>query len=266
MASPFPGMDPYLEAHWGDVHSALVIYSRDAVQARLPRDLRARVEERVYVDRHPAPERTVVPDVRVIERATTPPDIGGGGTAVLQVTIDEPLVFTVEQEEAVTETFIEIRESGGSGRLITVIEVLSPANKRPGPGRSLYLRKQAELLQGGVNLVEIDLLRGGERVQQFKEDNIPQEHRTPYVVTVRRGIDPLQVEWYRAPLRSRLPVIGVPLRETDPDVPLNLQALIAQCYQGGAYDDIDYRQEPDPPLNEEDTKWAAALLKETKRR
>lgn len=48
MKSPFPGMDPYLEAYWGDVHQRLVMYLSDAIQVNLPVDLRSRVEERVF--------------------------------------------------------------------------------------------------------------------------------------------------------------------------------------------------------------------------
>jgi hypothetical protein len=50
MKSPFPGMDPYLEARWGDVHQRLITYAADQLAPRLPADLRARVEERVFVE------------------------------------------------------------------------------------------------------------------------------------------------------------------------------------------------------------------------
>ena len=43
MASPFPGMDPYLEQFWRDVHARLIIYAADQLQGRLPGDLRARL-------------------------------------------------------------------------------------------------------------------------------------------------------------------------------------------------------------------------------
>src|SRR5688572_29700433 len=113
LRGPFPGMDPWLEPHWGDVHARVVMYAADHWQSRLPADLRARVEERV-----------------VIEAA------------------DEP----------VTETFVEVREARPSNRLVTVVEVLSPANRRAGDGQELYKQKQSELKRGGVSLVEIDLL------------------------------------------------------------------------------------------------------------
>src|SRR5262249_45102023 len=68
MASPFPGMDPYLERHWGDVHHSLITYVRDHLQRMLPKDLRARVEERVFVESPEDGYRAIIPDVRVIER------------------------------------------------------------------------------------------------------------------------------------------------------------------------------------------------------
>jgi hypothetical protein len=142
-----------------------------------------------------------------------------------------------------------------------VIEVLSLANKLPGQGQDLYLRKQGELRDGRVSLVEIDLLRSGQHILSIPRYHIPATHRTPYQVCVRRGWRPTVFEVYRVPLRERLPVIRVPLRETDADVPLDLQALIELAYRNGRYDDIDYRAEPEPRLNPEDAAWADELLR-----
>ncbi len=88
MPSPFPGMDPYLEAHWRDVHSRPIIYSCDQLQSRLPSDLRARVEERVLIDSPPAAPRAAYPDVRVVE--TGRPCGPAPGTAI--ATLPEPLL------------------------------------------------------------------------------------------------------------------------------------------------------------------------------
>src|SRR5262245_54237483 len=107
MKSPFPGMDPYLEQHWRDVHSSLVIYARDQMQPFLPGDLFARVEERVYVENEDAEPRSIAPDVRVVEHAR------GGGVAVAvegAVETDAPLIIEV-RDEPLTEKFIEIREA-----------------------------------------------------------------------------------------------------------------------------------------------------------
>ena len=112
MASPFPGMDPYLEQFWRDVHASLIIYARDQLQGNLPSDLRARVEERVVVEPGVGEDRSVYPDIRVVER-------GRGRSAAVATDVDiavlEPVTLRLENEP-MTETFIEIIDVG-SGRL-----------------------------------------------------------------------------------------------------------------------------------------------------
>jgi hypothetical protein len=252
-------MDPYLEQFWGDVHARLIIYACDQLQSMLPRDLRARVQERVFVDSPQQGERDVYPDVRVVERGRGP-----AVTATLPagVAVAQPLILQLA-DEPVTETFIEIIDIGSGRRVVTVLEVLSAANKRPGAGQDLYLKKQGELIGGKVSLVEIDLLRAGQSVLSVEPRRIPRSHRTPYRVVVRRGWLPLQAEVYAVPLRERLPALRVPLREIDADVPLDLQALLDRCYDNGGYqDDRDYEAEPEPALGAEDAAWADALLRE----
>ncbi len=262
MPSPFPGMDPYLEQHWGDIHHRLVTYGCDQLHERLPGGLLARMEERVFVESSLGPERAIVPDLRVFERrgGKKKPATSNGALAVA-----EPLVLHFDEPAA--EGFIEIREAGSGRRLVTVVEVLSLTNKVRGEGRDKYLRKQEELRDGGVSLVEIDLLRAGGRVLPVPVERLPQEYRTAYQVCARRGWRRVEAEVYKVPLRERLPVIGIPLRETDDDAPLDLQALIDQCYRNGGYDeDADYERDPDPPLDRADARWADDLLRRAGRR
>jgi hypothetical protein len=263
MASPFPGMDPYLERFWGDVHHRLITYACDRLQGALPGDLRARVEERVFVESPKGPEHVLYPDIRVVERGRRQ---GVGPVLAGNVGVAEPLRIHLSSEP-VTQGYIEIIDLASGRRVVTVIEVLIPPNEAPGPGRKLYLRKQKECQKGGVNLVEIDLLRAGRWVLAVPVHLVPPSHRTTYRVCVYRAQDDGIGEVYRVPLRERLPVIGIPLRPTDADVPLDLQAQVEQCYRNGGYDeDIDYRTEPDPPLTDDDARWADALLRERGRR
>ena len=264
MPSPFPGMDPYLEQFWRDIHARSIIYAADQLQAHLPPDLRARVEERVVVEPALGTARSVYPDIRVVER--------GRGRATTRVAesapaVAEPLIIYAS-DESITESFIEIIDVGSGRRVVTVIEVLSLANKLPGEGQELYRRKQRELRDGQVNLVEIDLLRAGDRVLAVGAWRIPASHRTLYQVCVYRAVAALPCyEIYRVPLRERLPTISLPLRSTDPDIPFDLQMVIDQCYRNGGYDeDIDYSVEPDPLLGVEDARWANTLLREAGRR
>jgi hypothetical protein len=262
MKSPFPGMNPYLEQHWRDVHHRLITYASDELQAGLPGDLRARVEERVFVESAQGVERSVYPDIRVIEKGRP----GQPAAAMAsEVAVAEPLVLHLA-DEPVSEGFIEIIDAGSGNRVVTVIEFLSLSNKLPGEGRKLYRKKQRECKEGGVSLVEIDLLRAGRWVLVAPAERIPASHRTTYQVCVRRSWQPTAVEIYRVPLRERLPIIRIPLRETDPDARLDLQTLIDQCYRNGRYDDLDYTVEPNPPLDPADAAWADAWLREQGRR
>jgi hypothetical protein len=82
------------------------------------------------------------------------------------------------------------------------------------------------------------------------------------VACVWRSSRLFQFEVYRLPLRERLPAIAIPLRESDADVPLDLQQLVDLCYHNGGYDDLDYAVDPDPGLSADDAGWADALLRE----
>lgn len=261
MASPFPGMDPYLEQHWRDVHASLIIYARDQLQPRLPKSLRSRVEERVFVESDQGEGRSMYPDVRVVERyPRSEGEATGGGLAVA-----EPLVIQLG-DEPVSQGFIEIIDVSSGNKVVTVIEFLSPSNKLPGEGQDQYLEKQQELRAAGVSLVEIDLVRIGRHVLSVPRHLIPPSHRTPCLVCVRRGWEPKKVEVYALPLQKSLPNIKVPLREADEDVALELQPLIDQCYRNGGYDDIDYTTDAKPPLDAVDAPWADELLRQAKRR
>lgn len=262
MKSPFPGMDPYLESHWRDVHQRLATYACDQLQAKLPGDLIARMEEQVYVEPRDAQAegRIIYPDVRVTEHE----DRAGGGAAVAVEVVAEPIVIFLS--EPATEGYIEIREAGTRQRLVTVIEILSHSNKATAKGRKKYRAKQEELEESDVNLVEIDLLRRGNWIMCLPRLRIPPVHRATYGACVRRGWQPWRLEFYPLPLRQRLPKIRIPLREKDQDVPLDLQALVDQCYVNGRYDSIDYSADPKPPFGDADAAWVNDLLKTAGRR
>jgi Protein of unknown function (DUF4058) len=258
MPSPFPGMDPYLEAHWRDVHASLVIYSRDMLQSVLPDSLRARVEERVLLETPMGlGKNPLFPDVRVVEyspKRTAAPQEGVG------VALAEPLIVDAEPEE-VTEPYLDIIDTESANRVVTVIEFLSPSNKSPGPNQEQYLRKQREVRSSTANLVEIDLNRAGKHSLAFPLGLIDPGSRTAYMACVRRATVRHKAEVYPMPLWQRLPIIKVPLRPDDADVPLDLQALVEQCYRNGGYDGtLDYAIDPDPPLAGAEAKWANEWL------
>ncbi len=259
MPSPYPGMDPYLESHWGDIHQRLVIYASDALQTQLPASLRARVAERVFVHYDDFPRRSVVPDVRIRERPGARTDVPQSEVSVADAPPVAESIIVSLANEPITEGFIEITETGG-GRVVTIVEVISLANKLAGEGKRMYRKKQREMQRAGVNIVEIDLLRQGPWIVVAPRDAVPQSHRKPYRVCVWRCQQPDECEMFQATFRERLPVIPIPLRPADPEARLDLQALIDRCYANGAYDDIDYSGEPTPPLSRNDVTWSHQLL------
>jgi hypothetical protein len=252
MPSPFPGMDPWLEYHWGDVHTRFVTYAADQLQPRLPADLRVRVEERVAVEAEKE-DRFLIPDIRVVERPTNSGLFNEteGGLAVM-----EPVVSRVPDED-VTERFLEIREFRG-GPLICVIELLSPTNKSGG-GKAKYAIKRKDLVRAGVTLVEIDLLRQGD-IPWYAEAGWYADDE-PYHVVVRPGWDTSELRFYPISLRNRLPAFRIPLRRPDESAVLELQPIIDQIYHRGTYEDIDYsEQPPGPPWPSADQEWIKQQL------
>jgi hypothetical protein len=257
-------MDPYLENHWRDVHHNLITFCQGELNPQLPADLRVRVEERVFVESLEGPGRSMYPDVRVVERPRPGTTLSSPGSESA-LAVAEPLLVHLPDEQ-VTQGYLEIIDVGSGQKVITVIEVLSLANKVPGEGQNQYLQKQRELKEGGVSLVEIDLLRAGKRVLVVSPDRLPPSHRTPYQVCIRKGWKPTVGEVYRIPLREPLPAISIPLRETDPSPRLDLQKVIDLCYRNGRYDDLDYTRDPEPPLNPDDAAWAHSILQQAGKR
>jgi hypothetical protein len=204
-------------------------------------------------------DHPLFPDVRVVEFAAR----RGTETAPEKsAAVAQPLLIQADPEPA-TETFLEIIDHESGNRVVTVIEFLSPGNKSPGPNREQYRRKQREITSSDANLVEIDLNRFGMHTLAFALEHLKPERRTAYMACVRRATRRGMAEVYPMPLWQRLPVVKIPLRPDDADVPLDVQALVEQCYRNGAYDGtLDYRADPDPLLAGPDREWAEQWLQE----
>ncbi len=186
-----------------------------------------------------------------------------GGVAL--ATRTQPLVFEVTDDER-TEMEVEIRTRlGDEGeRLVTVIEVLSLANKTPGEkGRELYLEKQREVLGSPVHLVEIDLLRGGEHTTPMSLERLRRKAGPfDYHVSVHRFEQPGRFFVYAWKLEDPLPEIAVPLLPGDGEVPLDLAAVFTRCYDTGPYR-RRVRYDPTclvPPLAAERETWVRRIV------
>jgi hypothetical protein len=255
--NPFPGMNPFFEEQWGDAHTMLIAYLRDALQERLPADLRAQAESEVVTIGAGEQTTTYRPDVQVREPWTLKePAIAEAPPTPPPTSATEPIRVFVDEE---IERWLEIRDT--TGRLITVVELLSPTNKLESDERDRYLRKRRGFMSGGANLVEIDLVRQGAWVFAEGIRKVLHQAGASYAVCVFRTAQPGAHEVYPIRLRERLPVIRVPLRPSDADVVLDLQPLIDQCHERGRYHMLNYRLDLQPPLPSEEAVWVDQLLR-----
>lgn len=259
MPSPFPGMDPYIESSriWSDFHNGLADEMRAELNRRIRPNYFAALTPYVTYDTIEVTQTKaygVYPDVGIWKSG---PPASSGGIAVADLVESTPVISTVLLEVPLELFSVEIR-TAGEETLVTSIEILSPVNKQRNHDAYLdYVRKRRDLLRSSAHLLELDLLRGGTRPPL--QQTVP---AASYYVTLSRATERPYVKVWPIPLNARLPVIPVPLLEPDPDVLIDLGAIVASVYERGGYDArIDYRKPvPPPALTEQDTAWVERLL------
>lgn len=256
-------MDPFLEMHWRDVHARLILYSANSIQRQLGDDLVARTEERLLVEVEDHLHRSIYPDLHVADHGLLEP-----AEAAVHSSVSTALLVEEVAPSPYKERFVEIIDPQG-GRVITIVEFVSPSNKIDGEAREQYRQKQQECKDAGVNLVEIDLTRRGTRALLCPADAVAEEWHTTYEACVWRAWwlkGRGRFELYRMPLDQPLPTIAIPLRPTDKDVILELQPIVNQAYEDGRYGrTIRYDRPCEPPLTESQNKLLASLRGEASR-
>jgi len=262
--SLLPGMDPFLEDPeiFPDFHDSFVAYLRESITSHLPPPYIAALGRRAWIE---ISERFIGPDVQVV-RSTAAHGEGSAGSpaAVASVPRTEPLVIHVPHDER-REPLIEIYLGHGSNRrLVTCIELLSLTNKTPGEhGRDLYLRKQREILESKVHLVEIDLLRAGEHTTAVPRHRLARAAGDFHYHVSVHHFDNLE-DYFVYPVRlsEPLPEIAVPLLPGDAPVRADLQAVFRRTHDAGPYRrEIDYSQDaPGPPLSPAWQSWIRKIL------
>ena len=253
MPSPFPGMDPYLEDPWiwPDFHLTFAVALRTELNRRLPAGYVALVDRYVWVQGPETEERKRLgkPDVFLTGEGRSQ------GTPSSAIAV-APVEITLPSQTDKGIPYVRITDRAHR-RLVTVIELLSPANKAPGKDREAYLMKQREYLASDVNVVEMDLLRKGERLPWIAPSVAAANY---YVMLSRAAERPRALVWpisVREPLRP----IAIPLAVRDGDVALELGTCMNQAYDSAGYArELDYAQPPNPPLDEPDATWARQLL------
>jgi hypothetical protein len=227
MPSPFPGMDPFLEEEtlWPVFQHQLVTCLYQILLPGLVDRYRARVAQRHY-------------------------------------TTEQPLFTSIVREEH-HEELIEIRQRNDS-RIITLVDVVSPANKTTDSGRGAYLAKRREGKGSGANLVEIDLVLQGQPLLDYSREGLPD---WDYAVTVTRAAQPDRFEIYTTTLQKKLPRFRLPLGGDDRDTVVDLHTTFNRAFDQGSFAaKIDYKRDPAVPLNTEDRQWLDDVLKQHKLR
>lgn len=271
MPSPFQGMDPFIESRglWEDFHHELISEIKSAAARVLPDKYVARSGERYYVvlasrdDLEPK-KHIAQADVGVTqapEFAATAGPLASASSTTAVAEEDEAVTMHALVETEYREAFVEIYAYEPERKLVTTIEVLSPSNKRYNSvGWQQYLRKRQAHFERYANLVEIDLLRGGQRM--------PMEDQWPgspyYVLTCWKKRAPICKVW-PAYVDRPLPKLRVPLCPPDEDLVLDLQPMVDAIYERSRYArDIDYLKPCQPPLDEAAMEYLKSRLAERK--
>jgi Protein of unknown function (DUF4058) len=260
MPSPFPGMNPYLEnpALWSEFHNLLISFISQKLNPLLRPKYRVAIEQRVYQTSDGDTLLVGVPDVAIQSYQTNKQETGSIAVASPPA---QAVTVTIPMPETVRETYLEIRDVA-TREIVTVIEILSPKNKRAGDGRQTYNKKRLRVLGSLSNLVEIDLLRYGKPMPILQNDI-----DSSYRILVSRAINRPKADLYAFNLQNPIPSFSLPLRQGDEEPILDLQQILNELYDRASYDlVIDYNQDPMPALTNIDKDWLNTLLQEQKLR
>ncbi|MDM8520920.1 DUF4058 family protein [Anaerolineales bacterium HSG6] len=263
MKSPFPGMNPYLEHPnlWEQVHHNLINDIQLYLAPKLRPQYRVSIEQMTYLSVLPPQERAGKPDVLVVQPPKHYPQSSPITMTPASVTPTlEPFVGHLPMADLTVHRYLTVKDI--SQDVVTVIELLSPANKNNAIGRQKYLDKRYKVLGSLTNLVELDLLRGG-RPMPMEIDN---DKNSDYRIVISRPSQRPQADIYLFRVRDIMPDIPVPLRPNDQEVNLPLNQLLHILYEQRGYDlVIDYTKPPQPQLNMDDIKWASSLIEQVTR-
>lgn len=233
-------MDPFLEQPrlWPAFHNRLIVAIADTLAPSLRPNYYVEIETRTYADDGDGEVLIGIPDAAVMAK----PDSAANEVVAATLTIPKPKRVSVPMPERVKERYLEVRDLA-TDEVITVVEVLSPKNKRMGEGRTAYLKKRQAILGSSTHLVEIDLLRAGRGMPLGGNAMLK-----TYGTLVSRSNQRPSAEVYDFDLQEPISSFNLPLRGEHGGVGVDLQAIVSGVYGRAGYDlRLDYTQIPPPP-------------------
>ena len=248
-------MNPFLETEdvWQTFHNNAIAIIAEHVSRDLPPTYFAKTESALFIHEPPASDRLAArADVAVTSSASPPLPTAGtasAGLAQAPLQVQVPSVFTEKRN------YLEIYDKRGR-QPVTVIELLSPSNKKGGSDHDQYLTKRLLLHEHGVHLLEIDFLRMRGRMPME-----PTPTAAYLVLLHRRGSSAASV--WPIKLREQLPTVPVPLKAEGESIRLDLQQVLHNTYDRYGYDRwlyLDGMTFIKPSLGEDDEIWVRSLM------
>jgi Protein of unknown function (DUF4058) len=255
MPSPFPGMNPYLEQEdvWHDFHERFIPLLATLLGGQLRPRYIVKIDEHIYVHELAAESRRLIGRADVSVGRPSPEPAHEPAARSATGLLEAPAQVRLPAVDRERLSYVEIRDRRDR-ELVTVVELLSPANKYLGPDREQYLAKRMQVLNGPAHLVEIDLLRGGPPLPAADRPDCS------YSILVSRVEYRPDAAFWPIALRERLPVIPVPVRAPDSDARIDLQAVLDRIYDDACYADYIYEGNPHPRLDGDDAAWARQFV------
>jgi hypothetical protein len=258
MRPPFPGMDPWLEhpARWLGVHNSLIAAIRDELASKIAPRYFVDIEQHSYLvllagDLFLSRPDIILGRTKSREPLSRPLESSlSTAVGVLELDVKVPI------KDRVDEWYLEIRELG-TGKLVTVIEVLSPTNQSNVAGRKKYGKKRNRIFGSKTSLIEIDLLRTGKPMPVAIREPVERDYR----IMISRDKSRPDAKLLAFGMRQPIPTIPIPLMPKDPEPSLDLNGVLHALYDRARFDlRIDYAKPSVPPLGEEDAEWARAIV------
>jgi uncharacterized protein DUF4058 len=259
---------PAATTNWPGFHSQHITNLVETLNAQLP-DRYIAIGEQLLQTRSLEDSGVIevhrpVPDVTVFQRGQGTASAGAAMTVAptWQANIADVLEPVKQPQAAMIR---ELLPQGKLGRIVTRIELLSPANHY-----ETYAVKRVEAIETGVPLIEIDYLHETPSLVHHLPIYPADREAYPYCLVVsdpRPNWNEGKVSIYGFGVGEPIKALPVPLAGEE-SLLLDLQAVYKHTFQAGRWGDLlDYRLEPErfKSYRRDDQKFIRAIMAKVSR-